>query len=687
LRRKFLLAVLVVQLTVASARADFTFIHISDIHVGAGENAATDAKMFAEIVALDPKPAFLVNTGDVCEHGTQAQYDLLHETLKSLGDTKMYCAPGNHDIRWNPRGKEGYVKGVGQPLYQSWDYENVHFVTLDSTVLLEHWGHISQDQLDWLKADLEKVGPDKPVVIGFHHGVGRGGEVYVDNEQALFDVVKPYNVVLWLQGHGHSDVEWNINGRPATMVAGLYQGSYDIIRVTADEMKITKRFIPKPKKKKGEELLKDKTPEEIPPKVRDVLTIPLKTLQPPEWSATAEPKAFDIEISATPPAGATVTVQIPTTQMAVAGEHLITINAELPDKTTYQKHVPVKMPGPIKEPAWSTNIHGAVQSRLVRSAELLYISSMAGDLVALNPTDGKEKFRAKTGGPIFCEPAVQDGTVYFGSADHFVYAVDAGTGKEKWKTETGAGIFAGPAVAKGVVCIGSSDTKIYGLDASTGSQIWTAQGANMFQTKTATDGERFFVGGWDNHFRCIDAGNGKVLWDLELGRKTAAKDFSPFAPAITAPAVGDGKVFVSTNDGILHALKIESGEELWKIDWKNMGYSSPLYRDGRVYCALSDQGRIFCVDANTGNFRWIAETRMVIYDSSFCFGGGNVFIGNVNGTVNAINADSGRFVYQYRMTPGHLLGSPIADDKFVYVGNMAGRVIALPLNPPPPAPK
>ena len=114
---------------------------------------------------------------------------------------------------------------------------------------------------------------------------------------------------------------------------------------------------------------------------------------------------------------------------------------------------------------------------------------------------------------------------------------------------------------------------------------------------------------------------------------------------------------------------------------------APLYRDGRVYCALSDQGRVFCVDANTGEFKWIAETKMVIYDSSFCFGGGNVFIGNVNGTVNAINADSGRFVYQYRMTPGHLLGSPTADDKYVYVGNMAGRVIALPLIPPPPPPK
>jgi hypothetical protein len=65
-------------------------------------------------------------------------------------------------------------------------------------------------------------------VIGFHHWIGRES-VQVDNEAALLEVVRPYNVVLWLQGHGHSDIEWSVNGTPATMVKGLYQGSYNIV--------------------------------------------------------------------------------------------------------------------------------------------------------------------------------------------------------------------------------------------------------------------------------------------------------------------------------------------------------------------------------------------------------------------------------------------------------------------------
>src|SRR5262249_40323945 len=154
----------------------------------------TDAKLFKEMSELNPKPAFVVATGDITENGTPEQYANWQETLTNLGDIKIYIAPGNHDVRWNPHGKEGFTQGVKGPLFQSWDHENVHFITLDSTVLLEHWAHISQEQLDWLKSDLEKVGAEKPVVIGFHHFIGRE-TVMVDNEQQLMDLVAPYNVV------------------------------------------------------------------------------------------------------------------------------------------------------------------------------------------------------------------------------------------------------------------------------------------------------------------------------------------------------------------------------------------------------------------------------------------------------------------------------------------------------------
>src|SRR5678816_478772 len=176
----------------------------SDSHFSAdtkpASNAQNDIDRFREISGLNPAPIFVVNTGDVTGLGTDAEYKVYREALSNLG-CPIYNTTGNHDIRWNPLGKEGYTLGVKQPLYQSWDHGGIHFVNLDSTVLLQHWGHFDRAELEWLKADLAKLPKDMPIVIGFHHWVGRE-DVMVDNEQELLDIVAPYNVRLWLQGHG-----------------------------------------------------------------------------------------------------------------------------------------------------------------------------------------------------------------------------------------------------------------------------------------------------------------------------------------------------------------------------------------------------------------------------------------------------------------------------------------------------
>ena len=681
-----------VWLTAGAARpgrADFTFVHITDTHVGATDGpesrAAQDAALFREISALSPRPAFVMDTGDVCEIGTDAEYAIQQKTVKNLS-VPYYAAPGNHDVRWNPRGKEGYVLGAKQPLYQSWDHENVHFVLLDSTVLLQHWGHFDQAMLDWLKKDLDRVGRERPVVIGFHHWIGRDA-VQADNEQALLDLVAPYNVRLWLNGHGHSDIKWNVNGVPAIMGKGLYQGSYHLIEVTKDRLRVLRRTAEQP------------TP------TTEVLSVPLARPLAPKWTAGLSPQNGGAATTVTVargdlPAEARVAYRVNAGKYAplaagaagwsgdlptgalTPGEHVVTVQATLPDGRAYQ--VPLKLtiarPG-APRPVWTADLGGAVQSRLVRGpGDALYVSTMGGDLVAVAPATGRVKWRARTEGAVFSTPHVGQNRVVFGSADHKVYAANPANGKILWKAGTEGAVFGGAAEAQGVVCIASVDRKIYGLDAANGKVLWTAQGEGMYQSQAATDGERFFVGGWDNFFRALDVKTGREVWKQKFGRSFY------FAPAIGSPTVGEGKVFVTSNDGLLHAMDAATGKVLWETESRKLGYSGPLYRDGRIYNgSLSDDGRVYCFDAATGKVLWETPTGSVIYDSSCAFGGGNVFIGSVDGTFSALRASDGALQWQYRLGPGHLLASPATDEQRVYISSMSGRVTALPLAAPPAA--
>lgn len=682
-----LLALVSAALASQSARADFSFVHVTDTHVTASNAndspAARDAERFREISALTPKPAFVVATGDVCEIGTDAEYAVYRKVRDENLTLPMYAAPGNHDVRWNPRGKEGYVRGAGQPLYQSWDKENVHFVLLDSNVLLQHWGHFDQAELDWLAKDLARVGPDRPVIIGFHHWIGRES-VQVDNEAALLRVLAPYNVRLFLIGHGHSDIQWSINGVPAIMAKGLYQGSYSLVRVTKDRLEVLRRTE------------KNKTPTEV------ALSVPLK--RPAGIARSAAAHVADGRLVATLlrgdlPADATATCRLndgkevplePTRdgwtgtlplEGVIPGSHQVTFTATTADKRAYQTIVALDLVPPRGgggvQPVWKVNVGGAVQGKSISRDGMVYVPSMGGDLVALDGRTGKERWRVRTGGAIFSTPLVTDDSVYFGSADHKVYATDRMTGKVRWKAETDGAVFAGAALAQGIVCIGSTDTHIYGLDARTGKKRWTAKGEGMYQSQAATDGERFFVGGWDNQFRCLDVKTGRETWKQRFG--TAFY----YSPAIGSPTVSDGKVLVTSNDGYLHVMDAATGKLLWESEKLSLGYSSPLWDSGRVYNAsLTGTGRVFCFNGATGAVEWEAATGAVIYDSSCVRGGSNIYVGCVNGTLSALRASDGHLEWQYRLAPGHLLTSPATDAERVYIGSMSGDVYAFPLSAP-----
>lgn len=682
------LLLLVSAAVTGAARADFTFIHTTDVHIGAGDNVNLDAKMFGEIRALPVRPDFIFNTGDVTEAGLEREFAIYKKTRDANLGTEIPVrdTPGNHDARWNPLGKEGFTRGLGEPLWQSWDKENVHFVALDSTVLLQHWGHFDQEELDWLAKDLAKNGRERPVVLGFHHFFLRdnqGGPQQVDNYAALLKVIAPYNVRLFLIGHGHSDIQWSINGIPAIMAKGLYQGSYHQISVTKDTMTVVRHS-----------LAHKQTPQTL-------LTIPLARdrAAASDWSATVQLKDTAGTVTVKPgkmPAQTTFAFSAggnltPLTRGSdgnyhavfetdgwMAGTYTALVSATLPNAATglipvYAQTFPltVKAPTGKGSPLWTRTLPSAIQSRLVQSGGLLYVPTMGGALYALGTRSGKTRWQFKSGGALFSVPLVDSGTVYVGSADHSVYALDAVTGKLKWKRETGGSVLSGAAKAGDIVCITSTDRKIYGLDTATGAVRWTQPVESLYQSAAITDGDRFYLGGWDNKFRCLNAKTGAPVWTNTFGKAFY------FAPAIGSPTLGDGKVFVTSNDGLLHAMDAASGEVLWETKALMLGYSGPLLQNHKIYNAsLSDDGSVYSFDAATGEKQWETKTGSVIYDSSCASVNGTVFVGCVNGIFSAIRQSDGALLWQYRLGPGHLLASPVTDDSRVFIANMDGTVAA-----------
>ena len=107
-------------------------------------------------------------------------------------------------------------------------------------------------------------------------------------------------------------------------------------------------------------------------------------------------------------------------------------------------------------------------SRAVREALCLVLLGVAC-AHASSTTAGTQKWSFTTGGEVASSPAISsDGsTVFVGSKDWKLYAIDAATGAEKWAFTTGNWVKSSPAISSdgSTVFVGSFDNKLYAIDA------------------------------------------------------------------------------------------------------------------------------------------------------------------------------------------------------------------------------
>src|SRR6185295_2661949 len=199
-----------------AASGSFSFVQISDTHVGFKGQANADAaatlqQVVDRVNALQPAPAFVLHTGDLT-HGQKAgAFDTIAEILKGLKTERVFYLPGEHDV-FLDGGKEyleRYGKGtVGGRGWQSFDYKGTHFVGLVNVLRYkgEGMGALGEDQIEWLAKDLAPLASSTPVVVFSHVPLWavypQWGWTTEDAERAL-EHLKRFGSVTVLNGHIH----------------------------------------------------------------------------------------------------------------------------------------------------------------------------------------------------------------------------------------------------------------------------------------------------------------------------------------------------------------------------------------------------------------------------------------------------------------------------------------------------
>ena len=234
---------------------------------------------------------------------------------------------------------------------------------------------------------------------------------------------------------------------------------------------------------------------------------------------------------------------------------------------------------------------------------VVYLASTDSRLYALDAATGEEQWRFQAVGGSWASPVVSDGTVFFTASDGHLYALDATTGEERWRFELfgprqldansfGRGTWLSPSVHDGTVYAGSLDWHLYAIDAATGQEKW------RFKTKGAvwgspaiSDGMVYF-GSNDLNLYAVDAATGVERWK-----------FRSHWPLRASPVVFNNTVIFQR--GYVHGLDSATGEEKWRTEIIAQGSAAqPIASGGNGLVYLTGRGDIYALDPETGAMWW-----------------------------------------------------------------------------------
>ncbi|HEY7234060.1 MAG TPA: PQQ-binding-like beta-propeller repeat protein [Gemmatimonadaceae bacterium] len=238
-----------------------------------------------------------------------------------------------------------------------------------------------------------------------------------------------------------------------------------------------------------------------------------------------------------------------------------------------------------------------------------------GGIYALDATTGRRKWRAQTEGRVRASPAVANGRVYAGSYDGRVYCYDLTSGALRWRYDTEGvtlqsklygfdrrSIQSSPAVDNGVVYVGARDGFLYAIGADDGKLRWRVDHKiSWIITSPAVSEHVIFAGSSDAHFAQALDSTGTERWR-----------FGADVPVWSSPAVAGDLVYFGDAAGRVHAVDRVTGKEHWMFRTGATVFSSPVVAGDLVVFGSTDGG-VYALRTSNGP----AIQRAVFFDTSY----------------------------------------------------------------------
>ena len=274
-------------------------------------------------------------------------------------------------------------------------------------------------------------------------------------------------------------------------------------------------------------------------------------------------------------------------------------------------------------------------------------------------------------------------SVFFGTEDGFVYALDESTGELKWKVAVQGEVIAPPAVDGGVVLVNTTSGHLYALDPSDGEERWLTETdvpplSLRGVSAPAADSGGAIVGTPGGKLQVSILETGLVAWETQIAAPSGATELERIVDIDVKPLVFGGNVYVISYNGALSAVELRTGQVVWTREYSS--YRNVTISGNRLFVVDKDSN-LFAIDRRSGVEMWTSVTLKGRNITAATPHGNHVVVGDEYGFIHWFTQDEGKIVARIAVGDDDLdegiYVEPVSADDVLYVQTRDGKLAAV----------